>query len=132
MTTADGPVGGPPRCATLTTRRRCAGLPASGADVCAQSPLTLEPAPRARAAANAAHPRPMRVMVIAVSSLGVMTRTHYCVQRYDVALSTGPRVYRGNAGYEHSGRLRSPAFTTTDDGGAMFRSTQSKSSCAWS
>ena len=31
MTTADGPVGGVPRCATLTVRIRCEGLAASGA-----------------------------------------------------------------------------------------------------
>ena len=50
------------------------------------------------------------------------------LQRYDEASPAGPLTYFGNSGYEHIGRLRSPAVTVTDLPGALPRSTQSVSS----
>lgn len=49
------------------------------------------------------------------------------LQRYDDADASGPLMYFGYVGYEHSGRLFSPAVTVIDIRGATPRSTQSKS-----
>ena len=55
MTTADGPVGGAPRCGTLTTRMRSVATPVAGAAFCAVSDVTLRPVPSNRAAVSAVH-----------------------------------------------------------------------------
>jgi hypothetical protein len=49
---------------------------------------------------------------------------------YDDAEVAGPPTYFGYVGYEHSGRLFSPAVTVIDIPGATPRSTQSNSSAS--
>ena len=51
---------------------------------------------------------------------------------YELAAPGCPPVYRGYVGYEHSGRLFSPAVTVTDIPGAMLFSTQSNNKPGWS
>jgi hypothetical protein len=46
-------------------------------------------------------------------------------QTYELAAPDGPLTYFGYVGYEHNGRLFSPAVTVNDLPGAIFFSTQS-------
>jgi hypothetical protein len=48
---------------------------------------------------------------------------YFAAQVYDEAAPTGPLTYFGNSGYEHIGKLRSPAVTVTDLPGALPPST---------
>jgi len=50
---------------------------------------------------------------------------------YDAAAGAPP-LYRGYVGYEHSGKLFSPAVTVTDIPGATLFSTQSNNKPVWS
>ena len=55
-------------------------------------------------------------------------RRYLALQLYESAASTCPLLYFGYSGYEHIGKLRSPAVTLMDLPGAMPFSTQSVSS----
>src|SRR4029079_10217939 len=51
----------------------------------------------------------------------------YLPQTYELATPDGPPTYFGCVGYEHNGRLFSPAVTVRDLAGVIFFSTQSVS-----
>lgn len=60
-----------------------------------------------------------------IDALANTRASYFATQEYELSDPAGPFEYFGYSGYEHIGRLRSPAVTGTDFPGALPFSTQS-------